>query len=282
MRVTVLGCPPISPGTASAGREVSAGREAYQFRARTGLFMDEKTSELRDLFVETTGSETVTERQAESRGTLTDRDEAAVDERVRELVATMRDRYEFSTDLDDATYARIARGRFEEADDEAIAAAIAEAGVVSDEAGVVSDEAGVVSDEAGVASDEAGVAGESGSAPTVDPATVRDARLDLHLVREADRAIDDAPFDYADLKQLTAAGHSIPDCAEALDADPDIVANYARVARVDLTATRANDRFRDEFRDLLTDAEIEGSHAETAREDGLEAATEDIETDVSL
>ncbi|KDS91477.1 hypothetical protein FK85_01695 [Halorubrum saccharovorum] len=203
--------------------------------------MDEKTSDLRDIFVETTGSETVTERQAESRGTLTDRDEAAIDERVRELVAAMRERYDFSTDLDDATYARIARGRFEEEDDESIATAL-----------------------------------------VVDPATVRDARLDLHLVREADREVDGAAFEYDDLKQLTAEGRSIPECAEALDANPDVVAKYARVARVDLTSTRANDRFRDEFRDLLTDAEIEGSHAETARDDGLEAATEDMETNVSL
>ncbi|WP_050032768.1 hypothetical protein [Halorubrum halophilum] len=203
--------------------------------------MDEKTSDLRDIFVETTGSETVTERQAESRGTLTDRDEAAIDERVRELVAAMRERYDFSTDLDDATYARIARGRFEEEDDESIATAL-----------------------------------------VVDPATVRDARLDLHLVREADREVDGAAFEYDDLKQLTAEGRSIPECAEALDANPDAVAKYARVARVDLTSTRANDRFRDEFRDLLTDAEIEGSHAETARDDGLEAATEDMETNVSL
>ncbi|WP_123623194.1 hypothetical protein [Halorubrum sp. CSM-61] len=209
--------------------------------------MDEKTSELRDIFVETTGSETVTERQAESRGTLTDRDEAAVEERVRELVAAMRERYDFSTDLDDATYARIARGRFEE-DDEAIATAIAE---------------------------------ERGG-ERVDPATVRDARFDLHLVREADREVDDAAFEYDDLKQLTAEGRSVADCADALDADPDLVAKHARVARVDLTSTRANDRFRDEFRDLLTDAEIEGSHAEAAREDGLEEATEDMETDVSL
>jgi len=211
--------------------------------------MDEKTSELRDIFVETTGSETVTERQAESRGTLTDRDEAAVDERVRELVAAMRERYGFSTDLDDAAYARIARGRFEEDDDEALATAIAESG-------------------------ERDV--------PVDPATVRNARLDLHLVREADREVDDASFEYDDLKQLTAEGRSVADCAEALNADPDLVAKYARIARVDLTSTRANDRFRDEFRDLLTDAEIEGSHAESAREDGLEEATEDMETDVSL
>jgi len=114
------------------------------------------------------------------------------------------------------------------------------------------------------------------------PATVRDARFDLHLVREADREVDDDAFDYADLKRLTAEGRSIVECADALDADPDAVAKYARVARVDLTSTRANDRFRDEFRDLLTDADIEGSHAETARNDGLEEATKDMETDTNL
>ncbi|MFC7324859.1 hypothetical protein ACFQMF_09740 [Halorubrum rutilum] len=230
--------------------------------------MDEKTAELRDIFVETTGSDTVTERQAESPGTLTDRDEAAVAERVRELVAAMRERYDFSTPLDDATYARIARGRFELDDDAAIAAALA------------------AGDDAVRAPDEVGGDGsEPVDAPEpvdVDPDTVRDARFDLHLVRDADREVDDAEFDYAALKSLTAEGRSIVDCAEALGTDPDVVAKYARVARVDLTSTRANDRFRDEFRDLLTDAEIEGTHAESAREDGLKEATEDIETDVSL
>ncbi|OYR42452.1 hypothetical protein [Halorubrum sp. Eb13] len=220
--------------------------------------MDEKTAELRDIFVETTGSDTVTERQAESPGTLTDRDEAAVAERVRELVAAMRERYDFSTDLDDATYARIARGHFELDDDAAIAAALAEGDAAESDAVDASEPV------------------------DVDPETVRDARFDLHLVRDADREVDDASFDYADLKSLTAEGRSIVDCAAALGADPDHVAKYARVARVDLTSTRANDRFRDELRDLLTDAEIEGNHAETAREDGLKEATEDIETDVSL
>ena len=221
--------------------------------------MDEKTAELRDIFVETTGSDTVTERQAESPGTLTDRDEAAVRERVRELIAAMRERYDFSTGLDDATYARIARARFELDDDAAIAAALA------------------AGDDAGGESDD-----DAPEPVAVDADAVRDARFDLHLVREADRDVDDAPFEYADVKSLTAEGRSIVDCAAALDADPDAVAKYARVARVDLTATRANDRFRDEFRDLLTDAEIEGNHAESAREDGLKEATEDIETNVSL
>ena len=222
--------------------------------------MDEKTAELRDIFVETTGSDTVTERQAESPGTLTDRDEAAVAERVRELVAAMRERYDFSTDLDDATYARIARGRFELDDDASLAAALA------------------AGDDAVRAPDE----GDGPESVDIDPETVRDARFDLHLVRDADREVDDAEFDYADLKSLTAEGRSIVDCAEALGAEPDAVAKYARVARVDLTSTRANDRFRDEFRDLLTDADIEGNHAETARDDGLKEATEDIETDISL
>lgn len=225
--------------------------------------MDEKTSELRDIFVETTGSDTVTERQAESRGTLTDRDQTAVDERLRELVATMRERGAFSTDLDDATYARIARGRFELDDDAAIAESIG------------ADGAG----EPG----EDGTLDEGRTPDELDAATVRDARFDLHLVREADREVPaDAGFAYAALKRLTAEGHSIVECAETLDADIDTVAKYARVARVDLTSTRANDRFRDEFRDLLTDADIEGSHAANAREDGLKDATEDLETDVFL
>jgi len=215
--------------------------------------MDEKTSELRDIFVETTGSDTVTERQSESPGTLIDRDGAAIDERVREAIATMRERYAFGTDLDDAAYARIARGRFEEADDAAIASAVA----------------------AETESDNETV--------DIDSETVRDARFDLHLIRESDRAVPDgAGFAYADIKRLTAEGNSIRECAEALDADIEAVAEYATVARVDLTATRANDRFRDEFRELLTDAAIEGSHAATAREDGLKEATEDMETDVSL
>jgi hypothetical protein len=222
--------------------------------------MDEKTAELRDLFVDATGSETVTERQADDRGTLVDRDEEAAAEEVRALVAAMRDRYGFSTPLDDAAYALVAHGRFDQADDAAIAAAVRDGLDEREEAGRDAD---------------------------VDPAeidaeTIRKARLDLHLVRESDREVDGGAFAYADLKRLTAAGNSIVECAEELDAGPDAVARYAAVARADVASTRANDRFRDAFRDLLTDADIEGSLASAAREDGLREAIEDLETDVSL
>ncbi|MDB2245793.1 hypothetical protein PM076_13185 [Halorubrum ezzemoulense] len=223
--------------------------------------MDEKTAELRDLFVDATGSETVTERQEAERGTLVNRDDAS--EGVRDLVAAMRERYGFSTPLDDAAYALVARGRFADESDAAVAAAI------RDELDDRED------GDAEVDPDD------------IDAETVRKARLDLHLVRESDRKVGtddgaDPPFAYADLKRLTAAGNSIVECAEELDAAPDTVARYAAVARTDIASTRANDRFRDAFRDLLTDADIEGSLASDAREDGLREATEDIETDVSL
>jgi len=50
----------------------------------------------------------------------------------------------------------------------------------------------------------------------------------------------------------------------------------------DRAATHANERFRDAFADLLTDADLSGRLASDSREDGLREATEDIETDVSL
>ena len=205
--------------------------------------MDEKTEDLRDLFVDATGSETVTERQEESPGSLTDRDEDAVAARVTELVSAMRDRYGFGAELDDAGYRRVVRGFFDDEDDAAIAADLAD------------------------------------GTGAVGPDAIRRARLDLHLVTGDDR---DAPFEYAALKRAIAAGRDLDELAAELDIDRDAVAEYAPVARAELASTRANDRFSDEFRDLLTDAEIEGSHASDAREDGLREATEDIETDVSL
>ncbi|QAU13029.1 hypothetical protein EKH57_10015 [Halorubrum sp. BOL3-1] len=222
--------------------------------------MNEKTAELRDLFVDATGGDTATERQDAKRGTLVDSDEESVDATARDLVAAMRERYGFSTDLDDDAYVLVARGRFDDDGDEAVAAALRDALDGREEADLDPD--------------------------AVDAETVRTARLDLHLVRESDREADgdsaDAEFAYADLKRLTAAGNSIVECAEELGAPPDRVARYAAVARTDIASTRANDRFHDTFRDLLTDADIEGSLASDAREDGLKEATEDIETDVSL
>lgn len=226
--------------------------------------MDERTENLRDVFVDATGSETVTESQEESPGSLVDRDETAVAERVSELIAAMRERYEFDAGLDDDAYERVVYGYFDDALD----------GFV-DADHERTDDHERANDDHGFDPRDAAIAAELGT----DPETVRDARLDLHLVDDADR---DAPFEYAELKRLLAADRSVAECARELGIDADTVDRYVDVARADAESIRANDRFRDEFRDLLTDAEIEGSHASDAREDGLEDATEDIETDVSL
>ncbi|MFB6127250.1 MAG: conditioned medium-induced protein 4 [Halolamina sp.] len=202
--------------------------------------MDDKTEELRDIFVETTGSDTVTEDQADARGDLTDETDDSVDRRLADVVATMREQYDFETDLDDESLARLVRLVHESdgADDEAIA------------------------DELDVAA-----------------STVFDARMDLHLVADRDR---DAPIDFERLRSLVVDDAPPAELTDEFDVDEDTVAHYSAVARADLEATCANDRFRDEFADLLGDADLERRHAESAREDGLQEATEDIESGVSF
>ena len=261
--------------------------------------MDEKTEQLRDLFLEATGADTVTEGQTESPGSLVDRDDAAVSDRLRELIGVMRERYEFSTDLDDKAYELVCRAHLTDAAaDDAIAETITDAlrttrkpsGDNVDEGDEADDgdeddetDDGDEGDETddGDDDDETNSEddGDEDHDHAITEATIRDARLDLHLVTSADR---NAPFEYDRLKRLLAEDRSLTACASELAVDVATLQPYVDVVRADAASTRANDRFRDEFRALLTDAEIEGSFARDAREDGLRDATEDIETDVSL
>lgn len=199
--------------------------------------MDEKTEELRDIFIDATGSDEVTEQQEETPGSLTD-DQESIRRRVLELVDTMRDRYEFDADLNDETHADIVRRHYADESDDEIADGL-----------------------------------------DVDRETVFTARMDLHLVSARDY---DAPFDTDDLKPLHVADASMEERADQLDSDVETVRHYSKVVDADLESTRANHRFRDEFRELLTDADLEGTHAHDARDDGLKEATEDIESDVSF
>jgi hypothetical protein len=199
--------------------------------------MDDKTAELRDIFIDTTGSETVTESQEEMRGSLTE-DERKVERRVLELIGTMRERYEFTSGLGDDDLHRVVTGFYEEETD----------------------------------GDIAGTLG-------VDPDVVVAARMDLHLVRDEDR---DAPFDIEKLRRLVVEEATLEECAAKLGADESTVEPFVTVVETDIRATRANDRFRDEFEELLTDSDLSARLARNAREDGLKDATEDIETDVSF
>lgn len=195
--------------------------------------MDEKTEELRDIFTEITeGEETVTESQAETRGSL-DRDERGDDERLETIVAGMRDRYEFRTGFDDDELVALIKEFYEGGDDEAIADAI-----------------------------------------DADPAEVFAARMDLHLVTEADGEGVDLPT-----VRETPEDDRL---AEEYDVDPGDVERYREVAAARDESRAANDRYREEFDSMLADADLRSRLAEDVREDGLEDATEGMETDVSF
>lgn len=231
--------------------------------------MDEKTAELRDLFVETTGEEAVREEQSAARGSLSAADDAAVDERLDRLVAGMTDRYEFTAELAPADLRRVVRAFFD-------------------------PETGGAGPESWSTAADAAVA--SSLRAEVDADTVFRARMDLHLVADADR---DPPFSYVALRDLVLESRSdagsgadetpAADRDAALAAsledeavDPETVRRYRRVVEADLASRRVNHRYRDAFSDLLTDADLSTRLATDARRDGLEEATEDIETDVSL
>jgi hypothetical protein len=231
--------------------------------------MDEKTAELRDIFLETTGEETVKERGGAARGSLADvTDPDRVDARLRDLVATMRERYDFETGLDEDDYVRVIRGFFGGEDDATVAEALG-----------------------------------------VDAETVSRARLDCHLVDERDRDLPafaairdrlDAADGADEPEAQRAADERVAAALEGEDprspgnrpetgdgeaeeaVDAETVARVRRVLAAERRATRASGRFRDAFAELLTDGDLGDRLASDSREDGLREATEDIETDVSF
>jgi hypothetical protein len=198
--------------------------------------MDEKTEELRDIFMDVTDEDTVTERQEEGRGSLADeQSEADVEAGIRSVVEEMRERYEFDTDLDDDALVRVVRGYFEGDSDT-----------------------------------------ETAEAVGADRRTVFRARLDLQLLRDRDT---DAPFDLADLRDLLVDDVPVSEVAEELGASESTVRRYRRVLRAQHEARQVSDRFRAEFEDQFTDAELSEQMTSEVKEDGLEEATEGMESE---
>lgn len=198
--------------------------------------MDEKTEELRDIFMDVTDEETVTEAQEESRGSLTDERDAGA--QIAEIVAGMRERYEFDSSLSDDELVAVVEGFYTGASDTAIA-------------------------------DELDVSRRA----------VFRARLDLHLVRERDT---DAPFDLAEFRELLSKEVPTGDLAAHFDVSPSTIRRYRRVVRAQNEARRVSDRFRSEFEDALVDADIAEQFTTDMKDDGLEEATDGMETNVSF
>jgi FixJ family two-component response regulator len=197
--------------------------------------MDEKTEELRDIFVDITDEDTVTERQAESRGSLTG--ETSTEE-LAAIVAEMREVCGFDTSLEDETLATVVE-RFYAGDADA----------------------------------------DIAEALDVDRRTVFRARLDLHLIREDDA---DAPFDFERFREFVAADRTTSDIAEAFDVSESTVRRYRRVIEAQDEHRRVSGRFRSEFEDRIAAADLSQQLTADVQEDGLDEATDGMETDVQF
>ena len=196
--------------------------------------MNEKTEELRDIFTDVTdGEDTVTESQADTRGSL-ERDERSDEERLRSVVQQMRERYTFETPLSDDELLTIARGFYDGQSD------------------------GDLADELGV-----------------DEAVIFDARLSLHL-------IDAADADEIELAAIRGREDDDATLADEYDVSEAQIRRARRVAEAQTQSRTANDRYRDEFDSILADADITERMATDVRDDGLEDATEGMETDVDF
>jgi len=86
--------------------------------------MDDKTEELRDLFLDVTDEQTtVTESQEEGRGSLTD-DGRPVDDRLQSVIEQMQEKFTFETAWDTETYCDLVTGFYDGSDDAALADAL--------------------------------------------------------------------------------------------------------------------------------------------------------------
>ncbi|MFC3959627.1 conditioned medium-induced protein 4 [Halovivax cerinus] len=109
----------------------------------------------------------------------------------------------------------------------------------------------------------------------VEPGEVFDARLALHLTRTDE-------VDEVDLVALREHDGTPTEIAAEFDCDVDEVTRYRAIAEARAESRAANDRYRDEFDSILADTELSTRMASDVREDGLEDATEGMETDVSF
>ena len=108
--------------------------------------------------------------------------------------------------------------------------------------------------------------------------TVFRARMDLHLVRESDT---DAPFDLDALRTRLDNDESVADIATALDAAESTVRRYRRTLETQTERRAVGDRFREAFDEIYLDTDL-ASHTEDVTRDGLEEATDGMESDVSF
>ena len=201
--------------------------------------MGDRTDELRDLFESVTGTDEVTERQRRPRGTLSaDRETRAA---LAAEIEQMRGELTFETELPVPALTTLLEAFYDGEDDDTIAEAVSKAHDVA-----------------------------------VDPSGVATARLDLHLVRDAERppaALDGAlSRDETDVASIAAAQDVAPERVERWLAVRETMAERRRVA----------DRYRQAFESQLADRDLAERLTASLEETGLDGAVADQEVDLDM
>jgi len=201
--------------------------------------MDDRTEHLRDVFRDVTGEETVTERQAASRGSLLQEDDT---DRLRDILADMREYFDFETHLDDTALCTVVELFYGGAGDAAIAEAL-------------------------------DVDEETVFRARVDLHLLRDDDADPRLLAAVRRDAD---------TEACADADGPGDANARVDADPVALERARQVAAAQSEASRVSDRFRLTFEDVLAETGLDEHLTADARADGLREAAEDIETTLEI
>jgi hypothetical protein len=200
--------------------------------------MDDKTEQLREVFLDVADEETITERQEDPRGSIAV-DDDDIEAGLRSTIATMENRYDVAPEFSREALVELVRSFYGGADDEEIAQELGDVGTDA----------------------------------------VTRARLDLHLVTAGDR---DGSVGLDELRDRLDAGRSLEEIAENVGATESALERRKRIADVEEERRLVGDRFRIEFERLLGEEALTGHLTEGITEDGLEDATEGIETNVSF
>ncbi len=105
------------------------------------------------------------------------------------------------------------------------------------------------------------------------------ARIDLHLFKLSDT---EAPFEIERLRTLVKDGVSTADCATELDTSEATVRRYRHVLEAKDEARAVNQQYTNEFENVLQDREISDRMTRDIQQDGLDDATDGMETNVSF
>ncbi|MGA9399868.1 conditioned medium-induced protein 4 [Haladaptatus sp.] len=109
--------------------------------------------------------------------------------------------------------------------------------------------------------------------------SVARARIDLHLFTLSDT---ETPFEIERLRMLVDDDVSTADCAGELDISEATVRHYQRVLEAKDEARAVNQQYTNEFENILQDREISDRMTGDIQQDGLDDATDGMETNVSF